>query len=89
MIKRKNLVVFLTVLSAVVLLMTSVQPISKVNAAKKSPKLNKLEVDEFFTNIDGTFVLRDMKNDKTFVYNKERANQRFAPQYSDPLPTES
>lgn len=86
MIKRKNLVVFLTVLSAVVLLMTSVQPISKVNAAKKSPKLNKLEVDEFFTNIDGTFVLRDMKNDKTFVYNKERANQRFAPQSTFKVP---
>lgn len=84
--KRRNLTVYLTLVSAVVLLILSVQPINNVNAAKENSKLKKLEVDEFFKNYDGTFILRDIKKEKTFVYNNERANQRFAPQSTFKVP---
>lgn len=84
--KRKNLLIFLALIGAVALLITSVQPQIEANAAKGNQNLKKLEVDEFFTNLDGTFILRDMKKEKTFVYNNERANQRFAPQSTFKVP---
>ena len=83
---RRNLLFFLACMSAVVLFITSVQQPSEANAAKDNLNLKKLEVDEFFTNHDGTFILRDLKKEKTFVYNQERANQRFAPQSTFKVP---
>ncbi|PLR79735.1 class D beta-lactamase [Bacillus canaveralius] len=83
---RKNLAFFLAFIGAVVLLITSVQPPSEANAAKGNLKLKKLEVDEFFTNHDGTFILRDTKKEKSFIYNNERANQRYAPQSTFKVP---
>lgn len=84
--KRKNLALFLAVMSAVVLVITSIQLPNEADAAKGSLNLKKLEVDEFFTDHDGTFILREMKKGKTFVYNQERATQRFAPQSTFKVP---
>ncbi len=84
--KRLNLAILITLISTIVLIFTSVQPIKSVHAAKEKPKEFKLKVDEFFSNQDGTFVLRDIKKDKTFVYNHERANKRFAPQSTFKVP---
>ncbi|MBK5501749.1 class D beta-lactamase [Peribacillus sp. TH14] len=84
--KRKNLSFLLALIGAVVLLITSVQLPSEANASKGKLNHKKFEVDEFFTNYDGTFILRDMKREKTLVYNNERANQRFAPQSTFKVP---
>ncbi|MGE7602442.1 class D beta-lactamase [Peribacillus sp. NPDC097675] len=84
--KRKNVVLFLAVMSAVVLFITGIQLPKEANAAKGNLNLKKLEVDEFFANRDGTFLLREMKKGKTFVYNQQRANQRFAPQSTFKVP---
>lgn len=86
MIKRKNSAFVLALIGAVVLLITSVQPLGEANAAKGNLNVKKLEVDKFFTNHDGTFILRDMKKDKTFVYNNDRANQPFPPQSTFKVP---
>lgn len=83
--KRMNLAFCFVLIGAVVLL-TGVQPPIEANAAKDNLNMKKLDVDEFFTDHDGTFILRDMKKDKTFVYNNDRANQRFAPQSTFKIP---
>ncbi len=82
----RNRTVYLTLISAVILLILSGQSINNVNAAKENSKLKKLEVGEFFKNHEGTVVLRDIKKGKTLVYNNERANQRFAPQSTFKVP---
>ncbi|QYG87536.1 class D beta-lactamase [Bacillus atrophaeus] len=85
--KRKMPAVFLALIGAAGLLFTtSVQPISEASAAEKNLNIKKLDVDEFFADHNGTFILRDMKKDKTFIYNQERANQRFAPQSTFKVP---
>jgi beta-lactamase class D len=53
---------------------------NNISDANEYLNIEKFEVDEFFSTYDGTFLLRDLKNNKTFIYNNERANQRFAPQ---------
>lgn len=78
--KRKGLLILLTLMSVALLSLTNVQPISEVNAAKGKSKIGSLEVDSYFKTNNGTLILRDLKNGKTSGYNKERANQRFAPQ---------
>jgi beta-lactamase class D len=83
--KLKNLAVFLVLIGAAVLI-TYVQPPSKVNASKDNLNMKKLDVDEFFADHEGTFILRDIKKDRTFIYNNERANQRFAPQSTFKVP---
>lgn len=86
MIKRKNLVLSLVLIGTVALLITSLQPSSEANAAKGNLNIKKLDVDEFFEGHDGTFLLRDIKKDKIFIHNNERANQRFAPQSTFKVP---
>ncbi|MGG3640915.1 class D beta-lactamase [Bacillus gobiensis] len=83
--KLKNLAVLLVLICAAVLI-TYVQSPSEANAAKDNLNVKKLEVDEFFSDHDGTFILREMKNNRTFIYNNERANQRFAPQSTFKVP---
>ncbi|SFK49030.1 beta-lactamase class D [Halobacillus dabanensis] len=84
--KLRNLTIFLVFIGAVALLINSVQTPSEANAAKGNLNMKKVDVDEFFADHDGTFVLRDMKKERAFVYNSERANQRFAPQSTFKVP---
>ena len=37
-------------------------------------------VDEFMKDREGTFVIQEVKEKSPWVYNKKRANKRFAPQ---------
>lgn len=46
----------------------------------------QLNVDEYFRDIDGTFILRDVKSGKTFVYNQVRANKRQTPESTFKVP---
>ncbi|MFT9846398.1 class D beta-lactamase [Aneurinibacillus sp. REN35] len=48
--------------------------------------VKKMKVDEFFADRDGTFVLRDMKNGQTFVYNQKRAQERRTPESTYKVP---
>lgn len=47
---------------------------------KQKTNVHKLAVDEFFTQTEGTFILRDLKNGETFVYNEQRANEQLTPE---------
>lgn len=79
--KRKVLML----IGALVLITCMQQPFG-ADAAKDKPNMKKLDVDEFFSESDETFILREMKKDKTFIYNNERAAQRFAPQSTFKVP---
>lgn len=59
---------------------------SKEVASKEKLNVKKLDVGEFFSDHDGTFVLRDIKTGKTFVYNQERANTRQTPESTFKVP---
>lgn len=83
--KLRNLTMLLAFIGAV-LLVTYVQPPSEAKANNNNLNVKKLDVDNYFENYDGTFILRDIKNDKTFIYNNERANQIFAPQSTFKVP---
>ena len=83
---QKKGLAFLTLVSAIVLFLAGMQPISTANADKGNVKPKNFKVDEFFTNQEGTFVLKEVKKEKTFIYNKERAQQRFAPQSTFKVP---
>ncbi|RPK00016.1 putative beta-lactamase ybxI precursor [Bacillus subtilis] len=50
---------------------------------EKHLNISRMNVDDEFKDTDGTFILHDMQKDKTFVYNRERANKRQTP--SPPL----
>ncbi|MCY9095371.1 class D beta-lactamase [Bacillus inaquosorum] len=86
MSKGKMQALFLSLIGAALLMTSSLQTPTEAEAAEKNINSKKLKVDEFFTDHDGTFILRDLKNEKTFVYNDQRAKQRFAPQSTFKVP---
>lgn len=55
-------------------------PADEPTFAKEIPKLEEIEAEEYFSGHDGTFVLHDLQQDRTFVYNHERAEKAFPPQ---------
>ncbi|ASB59536.1 beta-lactamase [Bacillus sp. A053] len=50
------------------------------SAHEKHLNVSRMNVDDEFKDTDGTFILHDLQKDQTFVYNRERANQRQTPQ---------
>nr|WP_286185180.1 class D beta-lactamase [Bacillus sp. SD075] len=84
--KRRRLLAVLLILIGTTVLFTCMQQPSGANAAKEKLNIKKLDVDEFFEERDGTFILREVKKGKTFIYNNERAEQRFAPQSTFKVP---
>lgn len=46
----------------------------------------ELEVDSFFSHIDGAFMLRDLSHGHTFIFNHELANQMMPPQSTFKIP---
>ncbi|AUS12504.1 class D beta-lactamase [Bacillus subtilis] len=50
------------------------------SAHEKHLNVSRINVDDEFKDTDGTFILHDLQKDQTFVYNRERANQRQTPQ---------
>ncbi len=53
------------------------QTSSKEAGSREKLNVKKLDVTEFFSNENGTFLLRNVKTGKTFVYNQERATTRL------------
>lgn len=39
-----------------------------------------LHIEEAFAGTEGTMVLKSLKNDKVYVYNKERSKERLTPE---------
>ncbi|MCP1357919.1 class D beta-lactamase [Aneurinibacillus migulanus] len=58
----------------------------KETASKEKLNIKKLNVNEFFQDHEGAFILRDVKNRTTFVYNQERANERVTPESTFKIP---
>lgn len=50
------------------------------SAHKKHLNVSQMNVDDEFNDTVGTFIFHDVQKDKTFVYNRERANKRQTPQ---------
>ncbi|WP_396388429.1 class D beta-lactamase [Cytobacillus firmus] len=69
---RRVILVFLSVL----LLMTGTG--AAALAGKESTK--ELRIEEAFAGTEGTMVLKNLKNDKVYVYNKERSKERLTPE---------
>lgn len=88
MLKLKKLIyLFIFLLFTGILGYTAqAQTPTKERASKERLHINKLDVDEFFANENGTFLLRDVKTRKTFVYNKERATTRLTPESTFKVP---
>lgn len=82
--KLKNLAVFLLLIG--VAFLAYMQPSGEAKGNKDNLNVKKLDVDNYFANYDGTFILRDIRNGETFIYNNERANQKFAPQSTFKVP---
>jgi beta-lactamase class D len=59
---------------------------TKERTSKERFNIKNLDVDEFFSNENGTFLLRDVKTGKTFVYNQERATTRLTPESTFKVP---
>ena len=57
--------------------------------ASTSPKkfdVTTINVNEYFPNNEGTFILKDLENGKAFVYNTKMANEGKAPQSTFKIP---
>lgn len=48
-------------------------------AAQQTGNVADLNVDEFFQDTEGTFVLKDLESGKVFIYNQDRAQERRTP----------
>lgn len=59
---------------------------NKEVTSKEKLNVKKLDVTEFFPNQNGTFILRDVKTGKTFVYNQERAHSIQTPESTFKVP---
>ncbi|WP_394173464.1 class D beta-lactamase [Guptibacillus hwajinpoensis] len=53
-------------------------------SATSSPSMekdhHKVDVSSYFRDHEGTFILRDLKKGKTYIYNEEQANKRQTPE---------
>ncbi len=57
--------------------------------ASTSPKrfdVTTINVNEYFPNNEGTFILKDLENGKAFIYNTKLANEGKAPQSTFKIP---
>lgn len=50
-------------------------------------KTKELNIEKLFNGKEGTMVLKNLKNDKVYVYNKERSTKRFTPESTFKVPT--
>ncbi|MGG3888578.1 class D beta-lactamase [Metabacillus fastidiosus] len=55
-------------------------------ADAKEEKIKELKIEDLFKGKDGTMVLKKLKNNKVYVYNKERSKKRFTPESTFKVP---
>ncbi|MFD6208934.1 class D beta-lactamase [Peribacillus sp. NPDC060253] len=53
---------------------------SKIHASANGHNVKELQIGESFDGVDGTMIIQNLKNDKVYVYNKNRSKVRFTPE---------
>lgn len=50
------------------------------DSKSKNTNLNHMDVSEFFEGYEGTFIIKDLNKDKTYIYNEEQARALETPE---------
>jgi beta-lactamase class D len=77
--KGKGLVFFLL---TVILVFTSMS----TSTGAEVQKTKNLEIEELFNGKDGTLVIKNLKTDNIYVYNRERSQKRLTPESTFKVP---
>lgn len=80
----KKLIYLCTILALIGSVHFSVQAQTSKNQQKM--KMKEQDVEKSFGTIEGTFLIKDVKTGKTFIYNRKRANERFTPESTFKIP---
>ncbi|MBT2605910.1 class D beta-lactamase [Bacillus sp. ISL-53] len=51
-----------------------------IHASANDQKVKELDIGDSFDGSEGTMVLQNLKNDKVFIYNKQRSKVRYTPE---------
>ncbi|SIP99238.1 beta-lactamase class D [Peribacillus simplex] len=51
-----------------------------IHASANDQKVKELDIGESFDGVEGTMVLQNLKNDKVYIYNKQRSKARYTPE---------
>ncbi|MGG3476499.1 class D beta-lactamase [Peribacillus frigoritolerans] len=51
-----------------------------IHASANDQKVKELDIGDSFDGAEGTMVLQNLKNDKVFIYNKQRSKVRYTPE---------
>ena len=57
-----------------------------VGANTAKVKIKELQVDHLFADTQGTIIMKNLKNHKTYAYNLERGKERFTPESTFKVP---
>ncbi|KOS62981.1 class D beta-lactamase [Lysinibacillus agricola] len=76
----------LTLLLTLGIVGCSAQPESNNPNILSEVNVNQVQADPFFKDHDGTFILRDLKTEETYIYNEQRANEKLTPQSTFKVP---
>jgi beta-lactamase class D len=75
-----------TLLSTLSIVGCSAQPESNNPNIQSDVNVNQVQADTFFKDHDGTFILRDLKTEETYIYNEQRAKEKLTPQSTFKIP---
>ncbi|AMM94531.1 class D beta-lactamase [Peribacillus simplex] len=53
---------------------------STIDASANDQMVKELHIGESFAGVEGTTVIQNLKNDKVYIYNKQRSNIRYTPE---------
>lgn len=54
--------------------------------SQQKMNMKEQEVKRYFKGIEGTFLIKEVKTNKTFIYNHQRANDRLTPESTFKIP---
>lgn len=60
--------------------------ISYIIVLKYMENTKELDIEEYYDGRDGTMVLKNLKNNKVYIYNKDRGQKRFTPESTFKVP---
>ncbi|WP_419160456.1 class D beta-lactamase [Rossellomorea sp. BNER] len=66
--------------AAVLVLFSFMLVLSGTTVSGAEQKTKELEIQELFNGKEGTMVLKNLKTDKTYVYNQKRSTKRLTPE---------
>jgi beta-lactamase class D len=72
--------------AAVLLLFSFILVLSGTAVSSAEQETKELKIQELFNEKEGTMVLKNLKNHKTYVYNKKRSIKRFTPESTFKVP---